>query len=117
MAGKTKLEKVEKRKHGGRRQGSGRKPLLSKEEIARVKAIIEQHAMQIDETDKQKRERILRLLDVLYAEGVKKHNVPAIKEYLDRQLGKAKERVEMTGANGAPLVDLSKAIKQIIKRT
>jgi hypothetical protein len=55
---------------------------LSKEEIARVKAIIGQHAMQVDKTEKQNRERIFRLLDVLYAEGVKKHSVPAIKSIL-----------------------------------
>jgi len=38
--------------------------------------------MQVDKTEKQNRERIFRLLDVLYAEGVKKHSVPAIKSIL-----------------------------------
>lgn len=95
----TGLEKLEKpkAKHGGRRKGSGRKPLMDKAEIARVKELIAQHGLQIDETDLQKRTRILRLLDALYEKGVNKHDVQAIREYLDRQLGKSKEHIEHTG--------------------
>jgi hypothetical protein len=91
------IEKKTKSKMGGFRPGSGRKPLVSKEEIERVKKLIEQHSVEIDPKDKKKRARILRLLDTLYEEGVKKHNIAAIREYLDRQLGKSKEHVELKG--------------------
>jgi hypothetical protein len=96
----TQPEKTEKKirgKNGGYRPGSGRKPLVSKEEIERVKNLIEQHSVEIDPQDKKKRARILRLLDTLYEEGVKRRNIAAIKEYLDRQLGKSKEHVELKG--------------------
>src|SRR4051812_39288599 len=91
------IEKKPKSKKGGYRAGSGRKPLVSKEEIERVNNLIEQHSVEIDPQDKKKRARILRLLDTLYEEGVKKRNIAAIKEYLDRQIGKSKEHVELKG--------------------
>ena len=90
------VEKLEK-KHGGQRNNSGRKPLMDKAEIERVKLLISQHGLEIDPTDLQKRTRLLRLLDVLYEKGVDLRDVQAIKEYLDRQLGKSKEHVEMSG--------------------
>jgi hypothetical protein len=92
------VEKKPKSKKGGFRPGSGRKPLVPKEEIERVKKLIEQHAIEIDATDPNKRARVLRLLDVLYEEGLIKHNIAAIKEYFDRQFGRSKEHVERTGA-------------------
>jgi hypothetical protein len=95
----TSVEKLEKTggKHGGHREGSGRKPLLNKAEIERVKTLIAQHGLQIDDSDLHKRTRLLRLLDVLYEKGVSKQDTQAIKEYLDRQLGKSKELVEHSG--------------------
>jgi len=90
------VEKLEN-KHGGRREGSGRKPLLDKAEIARVKELIAQHGLQVDESDLKRRTRILRLLDVLYEKGVTKDDVRAIREYLDRMLGKSKEQIEHSG--------------------
>jgi hypothetical protein len=93
------IEKRPKSKKGGYRPGSGRKPLVSKEEIERVKKLIEQHSVEIDPKDKKKRARILRLLDTLYEEGVKRRNIAAIREYLDRQLGKSKEHVDHTTGN------------------
>lgn len=97
-----RLEKVEnepKAKHGGKREGSGRKPLIDKDEIDRVNLLISQHGLEPDPKDKQKRTRILRLMDELYELGTKgkKKNLAAIKEYLDRQIGKSKEHVEHTG--------------------
>jgi hypothetical protein len=98
MSDVENLEKQHKAKHGGPRKGSGRKPLISKDEIERVKRLIEEHSMDIDPKDKKKRIRILRILDVLYEEGTKKKpNIAALKEYLDRQLGKSKEHVELKG--------------------
>ena len=95
-----KIEKVDQRKkNGGRRSGSGRKSLVPKEEIERVKKLIEQHSMETDPKDKKKRARILRLLDTLYEEGVKRRNISAIREYLDRQLGKSKEHIDHTTGN------------------
>ncbi len=94
----TELTEIKpKGKNGGARPGAGRKPLLDKARIEEVKALIAQHPLEIDESDLQKRSRLLRLLDVLYEKGVTKQDVPAIKEYLDRQLGKAKERIEHSG--------------------
>lgn len=89
------LEKVEK-KHGGKRSNSGRKPLLDKAVAERVHEVISQHGIEIDHKDLKKRVRLLRLLDALYEKGVKKKDVPAIKEYLDRMLGKSKEHVDLT---------------------
>lgn len=68
-------EKKPKSKKGGYRPGSGRKPLISKSEVERVKQLIEQHSVEIDPKDEKKRARILRVLDTLYEEGVKKNNI------------------------------------------
>ena len=81
--------------NGGKRDGSGRKPLLDKEEILRVKELLSQHSAEVDETDLEKRERVLVLMDKLYEEG-KAGNIMAIKEYLDRQMGKAKDNLDIT---------------------
>jgi hypothetical protein len=62
---------------------------MDKAEIERVKLLISQHGLEIDPSDLQKRTRLLRLLDVLYGKGVDQRDVQAIKEYLDRQLGKS----------------------------
>lgn len=94
-----RIEKSGKSKRGGSRPGSGRKPLLDKAEIDRVRALIEQHSIQIDPSDPVKRLRVLRLLDVLYEEGVIKRNIGAIKEYFDRQFGKSKEHVDVTSGD------------------
>jgi hypothetical protein len=97
----SETEKTEKKivrgKNGGYRPGSGRKPLMDKAEIERVKQLIAQHGLQIDPNDLEKRTRLLRLLDALYEKGVERKDVQAIKEYLDRQLGKSKEHIEHTG--------------------
>jgi hypothetical protein len=94
------LEKVEEKpkfKHGGARPNAGRKPLLDKAEIDRVRALISQHGIEIDPHDVLKRTRIARLLDILYEKGVEKSDVQAIREYFDRQLGKSRETIDHTG--------------------
>lgn len=93
MSELEKLEKDEKSRWGGKRQNSGRKPQLGKEELERVKELIGQHGSEVDPDKKQ--ERVLVLLDQLYKEG-KDGNIAAIKEYLDRQLGKAKDSIDIT---------------------
>lgn len=102
-----KLEKEKKSRWGGKRENSGRKPLIPKEELEIVRNMIAQHGAEQD--DLQKKERLLVLLDKLYKLGTE-GNVMAIKEYLDRQLGKAKERIEVSG-------DEEKPLKINVKRT
>lgn len=102
-----KLENSKKSRWGGSRANSGRKPIIPKEELEIVRGLINQHGSEIDENSDK--ERLLVLLDKLYDLGVK-GNVLAIREYLDRQLGKSKERVEVSG-------DDEKAVNINIKRT
>ena len=90
-----KLEKDKQSSWGGSREGSGRKPLLNKEELEKVRELIGQHGSEIDGIF-AKKERCLALLDVLYEEGFTKHNIAAIKEYFDRQLGKAPQGIDLT---------------------
>src|SRR5882672_12672505 len=101
MSGTTpeNIEISKKSKRGGARPGSGRKPLIDKAEIDRVRALISQHGIEVDPGDVKKRTRILRLLDVLYEKGVNKEDTQAIREYLDRQLGKSKEHMDLTSGN------------------
>ena len=98
------LEKEEKSNWGGRREGSGRKPLMNREDMELVNSLIAQHGAEPDETDQQKRERLLILMDKLYEEG-KKGNVPAIKEYVDRMMGKSKERIDVNLTERKLLLD------------
>ncbi len=44
-----------------------------------------------------KKRRTLVLLDVLFAKGAKDKDVQAIKEYFDRQLGKASQPIDLSG--------------------
>lgn len=94
---------IQKPKHGGYRTGAGRpKGAKSRETIEteqRRKALqdyIIEHALHkekvtyFDERGNlktKKRERVLLILDVLFQEAMK-GNLPAIKLYLDRALGK-----------------------------
>lgn len=100
MEENDKLEKDEKSNWGGKREGSGRKPLLDKEELLRVKELIAQHGSEFDEI--QGKERVLALMDALYEEGINKRNIAAIKEYFDRQMGKSKDSLDVT-TNGKDL--------------
>lgn len=88
-----KLENVEKSTHGGYREGSGRKPLLNKEDLAIVKDLLNQHGSEIDPL--KKKERLLVLMDKLYELGSNEGNIAAIKEYFDRMMGKSKESLDI----------------------
>lgn len=89
-----KLENSEKSSWGGKRDNSGRKPLMNKEEMERVRELIAQHGVEFDGV--ARKERCLALLDILYEEGFSKRNIMAIKEYLDRQLGKPSQGIDLT---------------------
>ena len=84
-----------RRNNGGARPGSGRKPLLPDAELIYVKNLLHQHGAEIDENEKERKTRGAHLMDALYAAG-KKGNIIAIKEYFDRQLGKAQQSLDMT---------------------
>lgn len=103
---KPKLEKLKKNrkprkkmKHGGARKGAGRKPKKDNENVRKMKELIEGHGLEMEDINGKKVERIAILLTVLFREGAK-GNITAIKEYLDRQLGKAKESVELKNEEG-----------------
>lgn len=81
---------------GGYRPGSGRKPLLNKEDILRVKELIAQHGSEFDE--KSKKERLLVMMDMLYKEGTK-GNIMAAKEYMDRMMGRARQTIGLDGGS------------------
>jgi hypothetical protein len=87
------LEKKTKSSNwGGARPGSGRKPLMGREEVEAVKKLLAQHGMEIDE--KTGKERLLVMMEKLYEMGIT-GNVQAVKEYCDRMLGKSKESVDV----------------------
>lgn len=97
------LKKEGKSKRGGLRSGAGRRPNLDRQTLAEVKARIAGHAaVEIEVTRNGKMERILRIeavLDILFREGMK-GNIQAIKEYLDRQIGKATQPLSGGGEGG-----------------
>lgn len=92
--------------HGGKREGSGRKPdvELAKIELLKTRAI--EHAFQKQEvvitTARGQKivemERDIALLDMLFTEAIRNKNVRAASEYFDRTRGKASQPVEMSGS-------------------
>jgi len=92
--------------HGGKRDGSGRKPdvELAKIELLKTRAI--EHAFQKQEvvitTARGQKivemERDIALLDMLFTEAIRNKNVRAASEYFDRTRGKASQPVEMSGS-------------------
>jgi|SRR5690606_8203753 len=115
---KVKSDKIEKmdgrKKNGGPRPNSGRRPLAPDEELLNIKQLLAEHATTIDE--KEKRHQILILMDKLYEVG-KTGNIQAIKEYLDRQIGKSKESIDIT-TKGEALYDqdaLRRAAQEFIR--
>ncbi len=102
----AKLENLKKnrnssygKKHGGARKNAGRKPKNDNEKVRKMKEIIAGHGLEEEEVNGKKLARVEILLTVLFREGAK-GNITAIKEYLDRQLGKAKESVELKNEEG-----------------
>jgi len=87
------------------REGNSAPTSLTKSQ--KVIEIKEQHLMEevevvvtdrgTNEVKKQKKPRLVALLDMLAHEGLKNKNIPAAKEYLDRTLGKSKQEIEHSG--------------------
>lgn len=100
----AEFEKVEKR-HGGKRKGSGRKPLAGKDALDAMKAQIEKHGTQVVAVQIEgklvKKTRTLHLLDRLFKDGIS-GITPATKEYFDRTTGKAPQPLE--GVRGKPIL-------------
>lgn len=88
-----------KKKHGGSRKNSGRKLKSDNKKVIEMKEIIEGHGLEEETINGKKLARVAILLTVLFREGAK-GNITAIKEYLDRQLGKSKESVELKNEDG-----------------
>ena len=92
-------EKTEKRiipgKNGGYRPGSGRKPDLDARALKEAMQAIKNHGMKIPD-DSSKLTRIEMIYNKLYELGMDNNNIAALKEYLDRQLGKSKEKLDIT---------------------
>lgn len=101
---KKPLKKLPRGKNGGARPGSGRKALVEKPIIQELKVLIDNHGKDLVEVTTAsgviKKARVLILLDKLFVEGYK-GNIQAIKEYLDRTLGKAPQ--PLTGDTKNPL--------------
>ncbi|MCK4500886.1 hypothetical protein KAU11_10325 [Candidatus Babeliales bacterium] len=101
----TKKVGVGTKKHGGARQGSGRKPSAERAQLLDLKTQIEQHAQQLVDVvltkngrqTIEKKTRILAIMDMLVNEAVKNKSIPAAKEYLDRTLGKSLQPIEHSG--------------------
>ena len=102
-----KIEKKPKSKKGGKREGSGRKPMAGKKELVDLKTQLEAHASELVDIQMGekviKMTRLLALMNILFTEGFKNKNIQAIKEYLDRTLGKARQPIEGV-ENGKPII-------------
>jgi len=100
-----------KSKRGGSRPNAGRKPEVALQELKKIKERIAAHGIQEVEITKAhgqkiKLTRIEALLDVLFDMGFKEKNLAAIKEYYDRQLGKAIQPIAGTGENNEIVVKI-----------
>jgi hypothetical protein len=98
---------------GGKREGSGRKPLIDKKLLEEIKAKISSHGSdEIEFANNKgkivKKSRVLLLLDKLFQLGYEENNVPAIKEYLDRVIHKAVQPIEGTGEDGEICIKLDR---------
>ena len=94
--------KIDKRvNNGGARDGTGPKVRTETIVFKDIQKLIEAHGL--EEIDVKigkkivKKARILALLNVLYEKGMSRGDVKAIQEYLNRNLGKAKESLNLTG--------------------
>lgn len=107
-----KGEKPQKGKNGGRRAGSGRKPLKDDEKRLSVKQSWESFAeeevevRQIDKGTlkerKVKMRRLRRVQEAVYAAAVK-GDIPAAKEFSDRVGGKPAQPIRGEGEDDAPI--------------
>ncbi len=116
--GAGKREKIQKPSRGGRsyvkkgipvggaREKAGRIPKAEKVEFLGVSATIEQHLIedvevieinvQTGERKATKKPTVRAILDMLRHEALKNKSVSAAKEYMDRTLGRAKQKIDMT---------------------
>lgn len=103
-------EKTEKPrgKNGGKRPGSGRKPLLAKDLIAKLEAKIKRQGAEIVSYHTMDNKiirttRIQAVMMMLWEKATRQHDVPAAKEYLDRNLGKPKQPIVGGGEDEEPI--------------
>lgn len=93
--------------NGGKRDRSGRKTKAERIDALGVSDTLEQHLVEEVEVievnaqtgarKKSKKPTLQALLDMLRHEALKNKSVPAAKEYMDRTLGRAKQRIEHEG--------------------
>ena len=88
-----------RKNNGGSRKGAGRKPNLEKKALEEARRCIENHGMQDAGNGLT---RIENIYEVLYGLGME-GNYAASKEYLDRQMGRATQKTELTGKDGKDL--------------
>jgi len=91
---KSKLKSKAEKKSGGTRSGAGRPRKEDKEAVRQMKDLIEGHGLEAETVNGKKQARVSILLTVLFREGAK-GNIAAIREYLDRQIGKSTESIEL----------------------
>lgn len=94
-------------KNGGARPGAGRKKKIGSKDFRTIQEMCENHALETVEvkiidrrtrkTTTKKMTRTQALLDVLYNKGITNKDTPAIKEYFDRTMGRARQQVEFSG--------------------
>jgi len=110
----TKKSVSDKRKkNGGARPGAGRKPSEERLALLGYKQVIDKHGhemVQVTEVSGGKtkiveKSRLLAMLDILFIEGHQKRNITAVKEYLDRVLGKAPQALEHSGEIDSHIID------------
>ncbi len=134
LQGVEKLKKDEKPTHkgvesnGGARKNSGRKPLEQTLLKRGIKAFIDEHVnekVKVQITDPKtgktlviEKPRVAVVLQQLYAIGMgttDKGNAPALKEWLDRAVGKAPQPIRGDGDDDTPIkleVDISKILEK-----
>lgn len=96
------LENLKKKKissWGGKRKNSGRLATNKRINAVKMKEKIEAHGLVEETVNGKQQTRVEILLTVLFREGAK-GSVSAIKEYLDRQVGKSIESIEVGNKEG-----------------
>lgn len=124
MTTKSSKKSSKKNGWGGARPGSGRPRSKEREELLKVVEKIKSHANEvIGMRDKKTREiikkkRIEFVLDTLFTVAINEKNVYAIKEYLDRAVGKAVQAIDMSLSRESHLEEIEKLAnitKKLIK--
>lgn len=87
--------------NGGARPGAGRRKDLDKAALKEALRCIKNHGMQTP-NDETEMTRIEMIYEKLFEMGIA-GNYAAAKEYMDRQMGKAVSKTELTGKDGKDL--------------